>query len=782
MKAVIFTIDAIFAMIIAGVAITMLLYFSYTPQTPFLASSSDTRAILNTLSATTVAQIAPANYAARQIINQYVSRSSSWTQYAGDYGNSSSQSILQSQSISFMYHLPYPGTLQPVAGYGNIYLASGNEIIAINASSGVRAWETSIPSDIGSIALYNNMLIYWNSSSSVAALSAKTGAALWSNKTKSMPISPILVYGKYGIFGTSSNAMDFYNLDNGSLANKYILSNNPSFNSIYLSVLNGGSIISRTSYNGLAMSGLSVSGGSAGMQILYQQPPVLTPATTNPATSQGLVAFGSKTEECASYSNTIQAFCFSPGMGTVYAVSSAGSMFLYQTVNSMVAISASGSASSLIWSQPFDFAASPDVPPVMSSTNVYSAWSNGEIVAQNLSTGSTFWTTQSPYGPISGMILAYGRLYAVSGQELIAYGGCQGNSQSSVLLTAADLYAGSNGACADSLLNSVYQMSNYTMILNSTIQGGQKLPYFNGVNSYILDNITNLPTEPQFTVTAWVNPSRIQPSGCNSECGVVSFGNRKCPGLGRMLGLNNYDPTNGLMYVSMSSWCQNFIPSPGPEVKDNQWNFIAMVMNGASVTLYANGQSMSGNLITIPGAIVSENLSIGMQGYPGSAFPANTFNGSIADVQIYSSPFTSNQVSELYHEGVSGGPLASQGLSSWWPLDGNANDYGPNNNTGYPTNIVYRYSGYRPSSYLNSFSTSKASVLQEISSYVADFNGKTSYVETNSIGFPTGDSGRSAFAWVYFKGAPVGCSPTSPYYDVSDFGTSSANGYSGLML
>ena len=794
MKAVIFTIDAIFSMIIAGVAITMLLYFSYTPQTPFLASSSDTRAILNTLSATTVAQIAPANYAARQIVNQYNSKGSSWMQYAGNTGNSSSPSGPQSQSISFIYNLPYPGSLQPVAGYGNIYLASGNEIIAVNASSGVRAWEISTPSDIGSIALYNNMLIYWNYSLSavvfsysfyssyVVALSAKTGAPLWSNKTESVPISPILIYGKYGVFGTSSNSMDFYNLDNGSLANGYILSNNPSFNSIYLSVLNGGPIMSRTSYNGLAMSGLSVSGRSAGMQILYQQPPVLTPATTNLVTSQGLVAYGSGAEECASYSNTIQAFCFSPGMGTVYSVSSSGSMFLYQTSNSIIAIPASGSASSIVWTMPFNFIASPNSPPVLSQTNVYSAWANGVIAAQNISTGTVLWLTQSPYGSINSMILAYGRLYAVSGKELIAYGGCQGTAKSSVLAAAANLYANGNAACADSLLNSVYQISNYTMTLNGTIQGGEKLPYFNGANSYVIDNITNLPLEPQLTMTAWVDPSKQQPSGCVSECGVVSFGNRKCPGLGRMLGLNNQDPTNGIMYVSMSAWCQDFVPSPGPEVKDNQWNFIAMVMNGASVTLYANGQSMSGNLITIPGAVTSENLSIGMQGYPGSAFPANTLNGSIADVQIYSYPLASNQISELYHEGLSGGPLKNQGLSSWWPLDGNANDYGPNNNTGYPSNIIYRYSGYLPSSYVNAFSTSKASVLQGLSSYVADFNGETSYVETNSIGFPNGNSGRSAFAWVYFKGTPEGCSSSSPDYAVFDFGTSGTDEYSGLML
>ncbi len=783
MKAVVFTIDAIFAMIIAGVAITMLIYFSYTPQTPFLASYSDTHSILNILSSTTVAQIAVTNNnTASQMVNQYNSKSNSWQEYADNSERSSySGSGPQSQSISFIYNLPSQQNAQPVAGHGNIYLASGNYLIALNASSGVTSWKTEMPTQAESLALYNNMLIYWNASSWIVARSAVTGTTLWQTHSDSNFISQILINGKYGVVGTSSNSINFYNLDNGSLANPYAASE--SQNSISLAVIYG-SIASRTSYNGIQISGISVEGKSAGLPILIEPSPIHLPATTNITVSQGLIAFGSNNQECATYSNTMEAFCFSTGLGSVSSVSSSGSMFIYQTSNSIIGVSTSGS---LIWQVPFDLKSSPNLAPVVSSGVVYSGWSNGEIIAQRISTGSPIWMTQSIYGPITEMILAYGRLYAISGEKLIAYGSCQGDSQSSILLNAANLYANGDGSCAAYLLNSVYQLSNYTLTLNNTLQGAERIPYFNGTNSYMIGNITSLPTEPQLTITAWVDPSGYQPSGCGSECGIVAFGNRECPGLGRMLGLNDPNPSptasNDMMYVSMSAWCQNYAPEPGPTVNDNQWNFIAMVMNGASITLYANSNSISGNIITMPGSINSENLSIGMEGYPGSLFPSNTFNGSIANVQIYNTPFQPNQISELYEEGLNGGPVSGLGIVSWYPLDGNTNDYGPYNNTLYPVNIIYQDSGYRPSSYLNSFSTSKSSVVVPVSSYVADFNGTTSYISTNALGLPLGSSGRSVFAWVYFRGPSGSCTTTSPKYSIYGFGTpATTNQFSGLLL
>jgi hypothetical protein len=61
------------------------------------------------------------------------------------------------------------------------------------------------------------------------------------------------------------------------------------------------------------------------------------------------------------------------------------------------------------------------------------------------------------------------------------------------------------------------------------------------------------------------------------------------------------------------------------------------------------------------------------------------FPGSMADVQVYNSVLTSNQVGQLYLNNTVPGvsPIG------YWPLNGNPNDYSRNGNNGVPTNVVY---------------------------------------------------------------------------------------------
>ena len=62
------------------------------------------------------------------------------------------------------------------------------------------------------------------------------------------------------------------------------------------------------------------------------------------------------------------------------------------------------------------------------------------------------------------------------------------------------------------------------------------------------------------------------------------------------------------------------------------------------------------------------------------------FSGSIANVQIYNTSLSANEVQALYLEGIGGAPIDLQNLVGWWPLNGNANDYSGNGNNGVPTN------------------------------------------------------------------------------------------------
>jgi hypothetical protein len=200
---------------------------------------------------------------------------------------------------------------------------------------------------------------------------------------------------------------------------------------------------------------------------------------------------------------------------------------------------------------------------------------------------------------------------------------------------------GNNGTA----YNVYFVRSNYSYlpVYQSSNKSGAS---FNGQNSYIYNNApNNLPTGTVLTITAWVNPSPVQGSNCGAYCGVVSFGNRTCTGYGRLLSLNNVG--GGIFYVSMATWCNDYVPNPGPVVRAGQWNFIAMVLNGRSVTLYANQQSSTGTLPSLPNPVGSKNLAIGSTDYFG-----RLLNGSIANVQIYSTALTPQQIQQLYYAGI----------------------------------------------------------------------------------------------------------------------------------
>ena len=123
------------------------------------------------------------------------------------------------------------------------------------------------------------------------------------------------------------------------------------------------------------------------------------------------------------------------------------------------------------------------------------------------------------------------------------------------------------------------------------------------------------------------------------------------------------------------------------------WYQVVGWINQSSHTygLYINGklnftQYFSGTLHS------SSNLFIGLFAPQGAYFP-----GQIANVQIYNTTLSSNDVQALYQEGIGGAPINIQNLVAWYPLNGNANDYSGNGNNGVASGVTYTsnwYSGY----------------------------------------------------------------------------------------
>jgi len=123
------------------------------------------------------------------------------------------------------------------------------------------------------------------------------------------------------------------------------------------------------------------------------------------------------------------------------------------------------------------------------------------------------------------------------------------------------------------------------------------------------------------------------------------------------------------------------------------WQQIAVTYNASSnlVSLYRNGAYFASltpsNTLSLVGPI---NLYIPLQ-YSWT---------SIANVQIYNTSLSANEIQALYLEGIGGAPIDLQHLVGWWPLNGNANDYSGNGNNGQiigNVNFVSNWwSGYTP--------------------------------------------------------------------------------------
>ena len=167
-----------------------------------------------------------------------------------------------------------------------------------------------------------------------------------------------------------------------------------------------------------------------------------------------------------------------------------------------------------------------------------------------------------------------------------------------------------------------------------------------------------------------------------------------------------------------------------PSVPSDTWTHGVVVVDvtNAIMTWYLNGVKVAAynGVASIPQD--AQTLYIGN----GDA----TFNGSVANLQIYNSILNGNQISSLYLSGM-GGPPVNSTLAGWWPLNGNPNDYSGYGDQGIPTNNpkytsviqlaahVYSVSGNSIANTIVGFTSSRGYI---------NSNGLSSYAYTNSNG------------------------------------------------
>jgi hypothetical protein len=281
----------------------------------------------------------------------------------------------------------------------------------------------------------------------------------------------------------------------------------------------------------------------------------------------------------------------------------------------------------------------------------------------------------------------------------------------------------------------------------------------------LLNNVRN----NSFTATAW-----IYFTGATSGGGLAHpqgiFGDMKtmtCCSCGaggfQFDGFGNYCG-NVVLFVNTS-----ILPFPNglSSFPKNTWEMVTAEYNGSTgiANVYLNNTVFATNALPKNLGLNPLLSSTLMYYIGGDAFQGggqDSFNGSISDVQYYSSALNKNQINSLYLEGMGSTPLSNAGLLSWWPLAGNVNDYSFNNNTGtIHSNVSFVSTKYS--------STASGTIPNP---NVAYMNGYNSYISTGTNGLPLGNSARSIFAWIDWNGTTT----RSTVYGYGNYGGGTGEG------
>ncbi len=717
MKIVAFTLDALFALIMTSMAIALLLYFSYVPQSPYLSSFTEAQGILNTLLSSNASAVADSNPTVAAMVNQNLASGEQAPQYIYYMGGNARGPL--GPTISTIFQVGSPVSTPVVAGYGDVFFGAGNVLYAFNAS-GPLAWSyNAITKVMGAPVLYNGWVIFANTVN-ITAINAHNGEIVWStnaiwNNGGSELSAPLLEYGGRIIAGTSSTSNNIYSIhaNNGSIAWSI---NQGGFLPDSFAIADG-SLLAMSSSGVLAL--YDNSGLADTTNMIWSSD--LTPlgSITKMISTGNIIAYGvdgcdagaSCYNETSIDGNVYYSYAIPASLDyDIQGVGYYGPYIVYQSADQVSMIK---STRAVAWTNQFytgsDATVEYNTTPAVSATTVYTIWGTNVLRAQNLSTGKLLWQTNIPYGPLSyNLTLAYGRLYVTAGDMVIGYGACNANPNYPILSVAQTLYLNGDGSCADALLNGVSPMANYSVFGSSRTQNAfwllptNDIASFNGQSSTI-ETGAGYGAQPEVTISFWMDAAGFS---SNTQ---IPFDSSPA-GLWRVsvLPSNNFmiDPgSHANILVLRSSNLQPY------NVMYNSWQMITLTAQDNNLNtaykFYVNGTLI--NSSSVIGSTISAVNAL--------VFGGASYNGMLADVQIYSTALSPQKVAQLYREGIQGGPLGNAGVEAWYPLDGDANDYVNASGSGYPYNVVYKAADYLPKGLVNAYEIDKASALVPARNY-----------------------------------------------------------------
>ncbi len=712
MKGIVFTIDAIFALIIASASISILLYFHYFSQTPYTIHYEEAQSILNQLANTKIYQLQNSSNAAAAIARQTAGANYTWPQFMdNEYSDAVGAYGPIEPFVSYIFNASAPITTGIVAGYGNIYFSagtpSGGMLYAVNASTNATKWEKTTSEIVSTPVIYNNMLIYINQTN-MTAVSPINGAIIWTTNTitSGMPFSgirvttPLLAYDNKIIFGASSDSVYAFYSNNGTKAWSIPIGTGEQPQFIAES---DGNLVVKSTSGQLTYIILQ----SSGPAVLWNKPSL---GATSPIASQSdIIYFGSGDAINATYTNGTTIYSSRGTSQVVYGAVPYGGTAFYQLADGIMAVSST--TGSELWSIAVpSYLGLPTTGSSLIASNgyLYALWQHGLVIVNTTSQG--FISLHIPYMPIGNMSLAYGHIYIAAGPKIIAIGSCPVDSSQSILTASVNLFANGFGSCADALLNAVKPTQDYDIFVNGSFGPSIATARFNGNNAYAIAQNQPWLNTSLVTVSLWLNISTYPSSGAR----IISYGDNDTL-TGHYTGWFFFLNSSGLLRFSiMNGTGQTTVSTPG-KLSVNTWYNVVGVYNGSYLGLYVNGilaqRKKISTSIMPPGPSV--NLTIGRGLIGDSRF----FNGYISDVQIYALPLGPVSIADLYNYGMQAAPLSSGQPVAWYPLQGDTNDYSAYSNIAFPYYISYVNSNYVPASYANAYEISRASAPVAVLNY-----------------------------------------------------------------
>ncbi|HMT08604.1 MAG TPA: carboxypeptidase regulatory-like domain-containing protein [Pyrinomonadaceae bacterium] len=275
---------------------------------------------------------------------------------------------------------------------------------------------------------------------------------------------------------------------------------------------------------------------------------------------------------------------------------------------------------------------------------------------------------------------------------------------------------------------------------------------FDGVDDHItITDNANQNGGTSLTIEAWINPTSLPHGGTILQ-------KRTNANVGGYL-LETTQPSggaapNGLQFVIMIGGVYSSL-NPANIVVPNVWQHVAATYDGAFMRIYVNGVEVGNKPQT--GAIdnIAAPVVIGR-----NVVVANAFPGRIDEASLFSRALSAAEIQSISNAGL-GGKYKAQAtvpanVAAWYPGDGNTNDFAAGN-----TATLQGTASYTTGKVGSAFSVSN-----------------TGYVSAPSIAGndPTGTTGASMEAWVYFNQRPSDAG--RPFWIISKdgptFGSSSA--------